>query len=162
MEREADQFQWSSLTQKWCAALSTIFSRNSSINKLSQRIPTALCVCVCVYLEMHVHLFAWVLESVSFQPLYVLGVCVSQCVYMWCLYHWACGWCAYETKACLFMRMCVYLVRCDCSTLRRCVYKSLQGHVVITMFGECFFITTTHVVTTGPKAIVQLRHNHCI
>lgn len=36
----------SSRAEVMCAALSIIFSRNSSINKLSQSVPTALCVCV--------------------------------------------------------------------------------------------------------------------
>lgn len=49
------------------------------------------------------------------------------------------------------LHVCEYLVRFDCCTLRRFAYKSLQGHIVITLFGECFFIRT-HVVTTSPQA----------
>lgn len=81
MEREADQFQWSSLTQKWCAALSTIFSRNSSINKLSQSIPTALCVCVSRDACASFCMGAWICVFSTFLC-FGLCVCESVCIHV--------------------------------------------------------------------------------
>lgn len=130
IKREADQFQSSPLMQKQCAALSTAFSRNCSINKLSQSVPTALCVSVwrcmcifCVFLNLCVVNFSMILVS-----------CVSQCWYMWCTSNVALGsMCLWHKDDCLSM-----FSEFDCYTLRRCVYKSLQGHTVITLCGECF------------------------
>lgn len=71
-KREADQFQSSPLMQKQrVVALSAVFSRNSSINKLSQSVPAAffvcvLCVCTCALFRQDLECVCLCLRALSF------------------------------------------------------------------------------------------------
>lgn len=168
IKREADQFQPSPLMQKGCAALSTIFFQELQHKQIKSTYPySSLCVCAhiwkctCIFFCVCV----CVLESVSFQPppsMFGGFVCESGCVYAVSVS--LCVWliCLWHKGMPFHAQVCEYLVRFDCRAPRRYVSQSLRGHVVITLFGECFFIRTTHVVTTGPRAKVERRHDRCI
>lgn len=93
-------------------------------------------ISLCECLEMYVHLLC-VLESVCCKLLYDFGfMCKSVLVYVRITLRLVD---VPLTQRRLPLHVCLCLFsEFDCYTLRRCVYKSLQGHTVITLFGECF------------------------